>query len=52
MELLDEITRQHPIDTNRIYATGLSMGGRGTWELKISMGYFIFVVALLYGKII
>lgn len=33
VELLDEITRLHPVDTNRIYMTGLSMGGRGTWEL-------------------
>lgn len=30
--LLDEIVGQHPIDETRIYLTGLSMGGRGTWD--------------------
>lgn len=27
--LLDEVARTHPIDPNRIYVTGHSMGGRG-----------------------
>ena len=31
--LLDEIIDQHKVDTSRIYLTGLSMGGRGTWHL-------------------
>ncbi len=30
--LLDEVIGQYPIDTGRIYLTGLSMGGRGTWD--------------------
>ncbi len=33
MELLEEIIKKYPIDTNRIYVTGLSMGGFGTWDL-------------------
>lgn len=33
MALLEEITRQYAVDTNRIYVTGLSMGGYGTWAL-------------------
>ncbi len=32
MELIDSITQQYPIDTARIYITGLSMGGFGTWD--------------------
>lgn len=33
--LLDEIQSEYRIDKNRIYVTGLSMGGFGTWELAI-----------------
>jgi len=33
MELIDEIIKNYPIDTSRIYITGLSMGGFGTWDL-------------------
>ncbi len=32
-ELLDALQAEFPIDADRVYATGLSMGGRGTWEL-------------------
>jgi len=31
--LLDEITAKYKIDQDRIYLTGLSMGGFGTWSL-------------------
>ncbi len=31
--LLDEIVRTHKVDEDRIYVTGLSMGGFGTWSL-------------------
>jgi predicted peptidase len=30
--LLDEIVENHPVDPYRIYLTGLSMGGFGTWD--------------------
>jgi len=33
LELLDDIIATHPVDTNRVYLTGLSMGGYGTWSL-------------------
>jgi predicted alpha-1,2-mannosidase len=33
MQLLDSVIRQYNIDTNRIYVTGLSMGGFATWEI-------------------
>lgn len=31
--LLDEVERQYNVDPDRIYLTGLSMGGLGTWRL-------------------
>lgn len=31
--LLDEVVAKYRVDRNRIYLTGLSMGGFGTWEL-------------------
>lgn len=32
-ELIVEITSKYNVDSNRIYLTGLSMGGWGTWKL-------------------
>lgn len=31
--LIDHILETYPIDSNRIYVTGLSMGGYGTWDV-------------------
>lgn len=31
--LLDEILKKYLIDQDRVYLTGMSMGGNGTWEL-------------------
>jgi len=33
IELIGEIIKKHPIDTNRIYISGVSMGGYGTWDI-------------------
>jgi len=33
IELLGELRRDYPIDSQRMYVTGLSMGGYGTWDL-------------------
>jgi predicted peptidase len=33
LAILDATVKSHKIDTNRIYLTGLSMGGFGTWSL-------------------
>ena len=33
MALLDDIGRKYKVDADRIYMTGLSMGGFGTWRL-------------------
>ncbi len=32
-DILDSLAREFPIDTNRFYVTGFSMGGNGTWEI-------------------
>jgi predicted peptidase len=37
LELLDEVTKKYSVDETRIYLTGLSMGGFGTWSL--GLGY-------------
>jgi len=34
-KLLDVVVARYPIDTNRVYVTGYSMGGIGTWDLAI-----------------
>jgi len=33
LELIDKLMKELPIDPDRIYLTGLSMGGFGTWDL-------------------
>lgn len=33
MELIDQLSKEYPIDEARIYITGVSMGGYGTWDL-------------------
>src|SRR3989440_9076918 len=33
LELLDEVTKKYSVDLSRVYLTGLSMGGYGTWML-------------------
>ena len=34
--LLDSVIEKHNIDENRVYLTGLSMGGYGTWSLGMA----------------
>lgn len=35
--MVDDIADRHPVDRKRLYLTGLSMGGFGTWELAARM---------------
>ena len=36
LALLDEVIAHYRVDTTRVYLTGLSMGGYGTWSLGLS----------------
>ena len=33
MELLDKTIKEFPVDARRVYVTGISMGGYGTWDI-------------------
>jgi predicted peptidase len=33
LELIEKTMKDYPIDPERVYVTGLSMGGYGTWDL-------------------
>lgn len=35
-QLLDQITQEYAVDLKRVYVTGFSMGGYGTWALGLS----------------
>jgi predicted peptidase len=36
LALLDDIEARYPVDKHRVYLTGLSMGGFGTWNLGLN----------------
>ena len=35
LELLNEVSASHKVDPQRVYLTGLSMGGFGTWDFAV-----------------
>ena len=45
LEFMDTLLDDADVDTNRVYATGISMGGYGTWDL-ISRRPEVFAAAL------
>ena len=48
--LVDELVRNHPIDPSRIYLTGLSQGGFGTWATAAEFpGKFAAVAPICGG---
>ena len=48
-ELIDKIAAEYNVDMHRITATGLSMGGFGTWELGITYPEFFAGLAPICG---
>lgn len=48
-ELIDEVIADYPVDTSRIYVTGLSMGGYGTWDLAIKFPHKFAAIAPICG---
>jgi pimeloyl-ACP methyl ester carboxylesterase len=49
--LLDEVSARYRVDPDRVYATGLSMGGRGTWALAIEYPDRFAAIAPICGSI-
>jgi len=47
--ILDSVTTKYAVDTNRIYLTGLSMGGFGTWSLATTYPERFAAVAPICG---
>jgi predicted peptidase len=47
--MLQEVIAGHNIDQNRIILTGLSMGGRGTWDLAMAKPEIFACIAPVCG---
>ncbi|MEH1942346.1 MAG: prolyl oligopeptidase family serine peptidase [Nostoc sp.] len=47
--LLDEIIASYPVDPDRLYLTGLSMGGYGTWHLAAAQPERFAAIAPICG---
>lgn len=50
--LIDEVIANHPVDEDRIYLTGFSMGGSGTWETAMDYPDRFAAIAPLCGRVI
>jgi len=50
LELLNEIALTVNVDTSRIYVTGLSSGGTGTWDLAMAAPEKIAAIAPICGR--
>jgi predicted peptidase len=49
LELLNEVSASHKVDPQRVYLTGLSMGGFGTWDLAVTHPEKFAAVAPICG---
>ena len=50
LALLDFVEKKYRVDTTRVYVTGLSMGGYGTWDLGLTHpGRFAAIVPICGG---
>lgn len=49
MALLDEVNTNHRVDAERVYLTGLSMGGYGSWSLGLSNPALFAAIAPICG---
>ena len=47
--LLDEVSKNYAVDPDRVYLTGLSMGGFGTWSLATAMPERFAAIAPICG---
>lgn len=49
-DFVPEMTAKYNIDTDRMYLTGLSMGGRCTWKLALAMPDTFAAIAVICGR--
>ncbi len=49
LELVDDIEKRYRIDSDRIYLTGLSMGGYGTWHFAMKAPHRFAAIAPICG---
>ncbi len=50
VQFVPEMTAKYHIDTDRMYLTGLSMGGRCTWKLALAMPDTFAAIAVVCGR--
>ena len=50
VQFVPEMAQKYNIDTNRMYLTGLSMGGRCTWKLALAMPDTFAAIAVVCGR--
>lgn len=48
--ILDEVEREYRVDNKRIYLTGLSMGGYGTWDLAMAQPHRFAALVPICGR--
>ena len=48
--LLDDINAHYAVDQSRVYVTGLSMGGQGTWDLALDYPERFAAIAPICGR--
>ena len=51
LEIIDALCREFPIDEHRIYVTGQSMGGAGTWHFIANRPHFFAAAVICCGSI-
>jgi predicted peptidase len=47
--MIDEVLSKYNVDRHRVYLTGLSMGGFGTWDLAINYPEYFAAIAPICG---
>lgn len=50
VQFVPEMTAKYNIDTDRMYLTGLSMGGRCTWKLALAMPETFAAIVVVCGR--
>jgi predicted peptidase len=49
LDLLQDVSKKYAVDSTRIYLTGLSMGGYGTWDLGLAHPELFAAIAPICG---